>query len=230
MPYTAWTFGSIQLACTEHQQFLAESMQPFSTTTNSIYWFMPDEMFLARIMTALDLEFKMALHYHDEGYESDKDYRLPTQVMRPLHVYSVLTTEASFIPTDYKGAQCFIPPYMPRQHRDELPFCQGVCQCLTFDETPQKKWILTMRNISHSWPWWPGMVWGTCTWQLGIPMHSPDSRPAIPTPLPYQVEMPPEPEQMDTEIPEDLPDLIDVLKELLSDIDSWAHSLLQNQG
>ena len=34
---------------------------------------MPDEIVLARIMTPLDLEFEMALHYHDEGYDSDND-------------------------------------------------------------------------------------------------------------------------------------------------------------
>ena len=49
------------------------------------------------------------------------------------------------------------------------------------------------------------------------------------SPQPSQVEIPPEPEQMDMEILEDLPDLIDVPKELLSDFDSWAHSVLEYQ-
>ena len=97
---------------------------------------MPEEIVLARIMTTLDLEFKRALHYHDEGHESDNDYGLPTQVMRPVYVYSVSTTKASFNPTLYKGAQCPISPFTPRQPRDELPFHQGGCQCLTFDEKP----------------------------------------------------------------------------------------------
>ena len=35
--------------------------------------YMPDENILARMMTALDLELKRALHYHDEGHESDND-------------------------------------------------------------------------------------------------------------------------------------------------------------
>ena len=97
---------------------------------------MPDEIVLARIMTSLDLEFERALHYHDKGYESDNDYGLPAQVMRPVHVYSVSTTEASFKPTDYKGTQCTISPFTPRWPRDGLPFHQGVCQCLMFDKTP----------------------------------------------------------------------------------------------
>ena len=97
---------------------------------------MPDEIVLARIMTSLDLEFERALHYRDEGYESHNDYGLPAQVMRPVHVYSVLTTESSFNAADYKGAQCPISPFTTRQPRDGLPFCQGVCQCLTFDKTP----------------------------------------------------------------------------------------------
>ena len=75
---------------------------------------MPDEIVLARIMTVLDLEFERALHYHDEGYESDNEYGLPTQVIRPVCVYSVSTTEASFNPTDCKGAQCPITPFTPR--------------------------------------------------------------------------------------------------------------------
>ena len=64
---------------------------------------MPDEIVLARIMTTLYLEFERALHYHDEGYESDNDYGLPGQVLRPVHVHSVSKSEASFNPTDYKG-------------------------------------------------------------------------------------------------------------------------------
>ena len=97
---------------------------------------MADEIVLARIMTALDLEFKKARHYHDEGYKSDDYYGLPAQVMRPVHVYSVTTTQASFNPADYKEAQHPISLFMPRWPRVELPFHQGVCWCLTFDETP----------------------------------------------------------------------------------------------
>ena len=58
--------------------------------------YMLDEIALARMMTALDLEFKKAMHYHDKGYKSDNDYGLPPEVMRPVHIYSVFTTEASF--------------------------------------------------------------------------------------------------------------------------------------
>ena len=65
--------------------------------------YMPDEIVLARMMTALDLEFKKAMHYHDEGYESDGHYGLPPQVMRPVCIYSVFTTEAFFNPAEYKG-------------------------------------------------------------------------------------------------------------------------------
>ena len=44
----------------------------FNEMTNS-----PDEIVLARIMTALDLEFESVLHYHDKGYKSDNDSGLP---------------------------------------------------------------------------------------------------------------------------------------------------------
>ena len=33
-----------------------------------------DEIVLARIMTALDIEFEKALLYHGEGHEIDNDY------------------------------------------------------------------------------------------------------------------------------------------------------------
>ena len=75
---------------------------------------MPDEIVLAKIMTALDLEFKRVLHYHDKGYESYYDYVLPTQVMRSVSAYSVSTTEASFSPADYKAAKCPISSFIPR--------------------------------------------------------------------------------------------------------------------
>ena len=65
---------------------------------------MCDEIVLARIMTALGLEFEKALHYHEEGYESNNDYGLPAQVMRPVCVYSVSTTKASFKPHQLQGS------------------------------------------------------------------------------------------------------------------------------
>ena len=54
-------------------------------------------------------------------------------------------------------------------------------------------------------------------------------RSVAPTPQPDEVKMPPKPEQMDIDIPEDLPHLINVPKELLSDFDSWACSVLDYQ-
>ena len=112
---------------------------------------MSDQIVLARIMTALDLEFEVA---HDKGYESDNDYGLPTQVMRPVHVYSVSTTDASFNPASYKVAQCPISPFTPRQPRDELPFHQGVHFHITFDETPPPRSGLQWWGISpYNWPW-----------------------------------------------------------------------------
>ena len=72
---------------------------------------MPDEIVLARMMTSLDLEFEKAMQYHDEGYKSDIDYGLPPQVLRPMHIYSVFTTEYL---ADYKETQHTISPFMPR--------------------------------------------------------------------------------------------------------------------
>ena len=63
------------------------------------------------MMTALDLEFEKAMHYHDEGYESDNDYGLQLQIMKPIQVYSIFTNEASFDPADFTTTQCPIPPF-----------------------------------------------------------------------------------------------------------------------
>ena len=90
--------------------------------------YMPDEIVLARMITALDLEFELALHYHNEGYESDNDYGIPPRITRLVCVYSINLT-------DYTTAKCQLSPFTLRHPRD-LPFREGVCWCLTFDEAP----------------------------------------------------------------------------------------------
>ena len=75
--------------------------------------YMPDEIVLARMMTTLDLESEKAMDYYDEGYKSDNEYGLLAQVMRPVHIYSVSTTEASFNQADYREAQHTISPFTP---------------------------------------------------------------------------------------------------------------------
>ena len=87
------------------------------------------------MMTPLDLEFERALHYQDEGYEGDNDHGLPPQIIRPIWVYSIFTTKASFNPVDFATTQCLISPFTPR-HPGSLPFWEGICWCLTFDEMP----------------------------------------------------------------------------------------------
>ena len=39
--------------------------------------YMPDKFILARMMTAIHLEFERVLHYNDEGYKSNNDYGVP---------------------------------------------------------------------------------------------------------------------------------------------------------
>ena len=73
------------------------------------------------------------------------------------------------------------------------------------------------------------MVQEACARQPRMPVYSPDAQASIPPPQPKQMEMPPEPEHMDIDIPVEIPDLIDVPEELLSDFDSWTHSILEYQ-
>ena len=75
--------------------------------------YMSDEIVLARIMTVWDLEFERALHYHDEGYDSDNDYDLPGPFVRPVHIHLVSMTEASLNPVDCKGQK--VPPLHSHQ-------------------------------------------------------------------------------------------------------------------
>ena len=48
--------------------------------------YIPDVIILARMMTTLDMKFKKALCYHDEGYESGNYYQVPPQITRPICV------------------------------------------------------------------------------------------------------------------------------------------------
>ena len=80
-----------------------------------------DEIILARMMTTLDLEFKRALNHYDEGYENDNDYGLPPQITRPICIYFIFTTEASFDLADFTTAQDPISPFI-HKHPRSLPF------------------------------------------------------------------------------------------------------------
>ena len=104
---TAGTYRATAILGRVHIVFF--NYHHFNEMTN-----MPDEIVLAKIMTALDLDFKRDLHDHDEGYDSDNDYGLLGPVKRLVCIYLVSTTEASFNPTDYKGAQFPTSPFTPR--------------------------------------------------------------------------------------------------------------------
>ena len=81
-----------------------------------------DENILARLMTALDLEFEKAMHYHDEGCESDNDYGLSPQVIRPVHMYSVFTNEASFNLAEYEeNTTHYLPLHAQMTQKLALP-------------------------------------------------------------------------------------------------------------
>ena len=50
--------------------------------------------------------------------------------------------------------------------------------------------------------------------------------PATPPPQPNQIEIPLDHEPMELYIPEDIPDLIDVPEEVISDFDAWVQNVL----
>ena len=59
--------------------------------------------------------------------------------------------------------------------------------------------------------------------------NSPSRDTSHPPPQANELEMPPETELMDIDIQEDIPDLIHIPEEILSDFDVWAHSVLEYQ-
>ena len=81
----------------------------FSKMTN-----IPDEIVLVKDNDSIRLEFERALHYHDEGCDSDNDYDVPGPSMRPVCIHLVSLTEASLNPTDYKETQGSTSPSTPR--------------------------------------------------------------------------------------------------------------------
>ena len=105
--HTAGRYRAISIIGRVHAAFF--NCHQFNALT-----YMPGQIVLARMMTALDLEFEKALHYQNEGFESYKDYHLLPHVMRPVYVFSVFTTEASFNLDEYKETQHIISPFMPR--------------------------------------------------------------------------------------------------------------------
>ena len=111
-----------------------------------------------------------------------------------------------------------------------MPFHQGVFQCVTNDETPAPEVdsnyeeyfptaeLMTCYGQRSLYP----IAENTCAFTRYL-----DQQPHPHNPIKWEV--PPEPKEMDIKILEDLPYLIDVPEELLSDFDSWAHSMLEYQ-
>ena len=211
---------------------------------------------LARMMTAMDLEFEKSMHYHDEEYECDNNYEPQLQVMIPVHIYLVFTTEASFNLGEYKETQQTISTLMPRQP-ESLAFCEGVCQHLTFDGMPPQMPEVDFHNVEYLLTAdIDGLEWSEepvpDRWEylyihkiprpaILIPQPNQVDMPATPPLQPNQVQIPLTPSQkpgqvemssehefMELDIPKDMPDLIDVPGEVLSDFDAWAHSMCGN--
>ena len=121
---------------------------------------------------------------------------------------------------------------MPRWPREDFPFCKGVCQCVIFDETPPPTPEVDSDNEEYlATADLDDLVWSKepvpdnqeylCTHLI--------PRPATPPPQPNQVEIPPVPENMDIDILEGIPDLIDIPEEILQDFDVWKYSFLEYQ-
>ena len=173
MQYVKWIIGFTQLDDTDQHL----SLKRFISLSSNYYQFqamanMSDEIFLARMITSVDLEFQRALHYHDEGYKSNSDYGLPPHITRPVCIYSMFSAEASFNLADYTKARRQLSPYFLTPKCPRGPsFKEGVYHWLTFNETlplaPTEDW---------GWPpnsriRWPCVGWGPSARQQGISLH-----------------------------------------------------------
>ena len=140
-------------------------------------------------------------------------------------------------PDGLKGGTRSPCPFTPRWPRDAFSISQAVYQQLTFSETPPSV-MDSHEEVEQDFPvaeledpvWLeqpiPNRQW-LCIHQIqhwSITGHTPV--PTTPAPQPVQEEVLPEGEEMNISILDDLPDDINVPKELYSDLDSWAQSVL----
>ena len=165
MLYTTWTFGSIQQAHTKQKQFLAQSMQPFSTTSNSMKWLMS----------------LMKLFWLGSWQPWFRIWKGPNQPWWEIWKWQWLWTTN----LGYEACTCiFILDNWNLHQPHQL---QGSTMSHTFLHTKVTQWWVAfpskgpltpnlwqdtlMRSelwwwgiSTYNWPWWPSVVWGNCAW------------------------------------------------------------------
>ena len=93
---------------------------------------MPDQIIMARKEIALDLEFEKAMNYHNEGYESNNDYGLPPHYEAYLCLFNLHNRGLLWLRWIHHNP---VPNLtLHSRHPRSLPFWEGVCQCLAFEE------------------------------------------------------------------------------------------------
>ena len=128
MLYIEWTIGSTQLEDTEQCLFLAESMQPSST----------EQPIWCNDFTCLD---EIVLAQDDDNSRLWIWKRLCIIMMRDMKVTMIMDYQVRL------WGLCIFIQFLPlrppstclttREHNQGwlIPFCEGICQCLSFDET-----------------------------------------------------------------------------------------------
>ena len=163
----------------------------------------------------------------------------------------VFTTEVSSDPADFTTAQHPIWPFTSK-HPRILQFQEGVHQHLTFNKTPQpmpetdseddeeplstadlndrcrmKSQYQTAEKLFASMKFlcWPPHPYPCSLYQQPHPcIPTKESQPHLPR-KPDQVEVPRQFELMEQDIPDDIPDLLDIPQEVMTDFDAWAHDV-----
>ena len=97
----------------------------------------PDQVFHSTFILAPEVEFKLALHQHNEGYDTDNISDLPQLLKRMAHIHVATTTnEDSINPSGFQGgAAPTSPPTLTRKAAESL-FHRLAQKCLNFNDIP----------------------------------------------------------------------------------------------
>ena len=97
----------------------------------------PDKVLCSTFILALEVNFELALHQHNEGYDTDNIYDLPPMPKRTACIQAVITTNMSSIdPSGSHGGAVSIPPSTLTGEIGGLLFYRSAQKCLNFNDMP----------------------------------------------------------------------------------------------
>ena len=108
-----WEMSSLIQMARKHRStvIIGKVYKVFFHCDDNLHWAnRPDKVLHSTYLLALEVEFKLALHLHNEGYDTDNIYDLPPMFKRTAHIHVVTSkNEGSFKPSDSQGGAVSIP-------------------------------------------------------------------------------------------------------------------------